>query len=70
MNTLIDLLIGYIGAGLFYMGFEFAFMIYKARTLHRHRGNLFYLTILFIPCALAWPYFAILRITHDEKDNI
>jgi Kef-type K+ transport system membrane component KefB len=67
---MIDLLIGYIGAGIFYMSFEFAFMIWKARTIHRHRGGAIAFLVLFIPCALAWPYFAILRILHDEKDNI
>ena len=67
---MIDLLIGYIGAGLFYMGFEFAFMIWKARITHHHRSNPIALLVLFIPCVLAWPYFAILRILHDENHNI
>jgi len=66
----VDILIGYVAGGVFYMASEFIFMIYKARTLHRHHGNLFYLAVLFIPCSLAWPYFAILRILHHEKDNI
>lgn len=66
----IEVVIGYITAGAFYMLAEFAFMVWKARILHRHYGNLLFLTILFIPCAFVWPYFAIKRILHDEKNNI
>jgi cell shape-determining protein MreD len=65
-----DLIIGYLAGGIFYMLSEFSFMIYKARKLHRHNGNILFLTILFVPCVIAWPYFAIKRILHNEKDNI
>ena len=66
---MMDLLIGYLSAGFFYMTFEFSFMIWKALTLHQHKDNPIALLILFIPCCLAWPYFAILRILHNEKNN-